>query len=107
MSDLKSPISLSYSGASTDVVGPSGLHLSLPDISELEGLPASGTITFRYTRESLRLPKDNKLSAEICLCELLAVEGDKVEDEKDADVVDKLFAAAKDAPGGEDGEESE
>lgn len=103
---LKNPIALSYD---YDTVPSSpvnaGLRVTLPDIAELQRLPASGTITFRYTRENLNLRKDDTLSAEICLCELLEVDGDKEAEEKQEDVVDKLFAEAKEKP--KDDEEKE
>jgi hypothetical protein len=97
MHKLKEPISLARDYSNDGPVSPNtdGLHLSLPDISELQGLPASGTITFRYTRERLSLPKDNKLSADLCLCEILDVKGDKVDEEKTEDTVDALFAEAQ------------
>lgn len=97
MSHLKSPIILSSKYDHPGPVGDQtseGLRLSLPDISELEKLPASGTITFRYTREDLHLSKEDRLSASICLCELLAVEPDAEAEEKKDDVVDKLFDEA-------------
>lgn len=100
MSDLKKPISLTASYNTSAPVGPSdGIWVTLPDVSGLESLPASGTITFRYTRKKLILNEGNSLTADLCLCELLAVEGDESPaEEKNEDVVDKLFAAAKQEP---------
>ena len=82
-----------------------GVYVTLPDVSGLEGLPSCGTITFRYIREGLNLRGTDQLSANLCLCEVTAVEaGDECE-EKQEDVVDKLFAAAKEEK--ESDEESE
>lgn len=107
MHKIEAPISLSVNYHGENPRTPDGLYLTLPDISELEGLPSSGTITFRYTRESLRLPKDNKLSAEICLCEITDVKGDKESEEKSDDTVDKLFAEAQKAREEDDEDDKE
>lgn len=105
MPKLEKSISLSYGGPSDNVASSEpGIRVTLPDVSELTKLPSSGTITFRYDRDTLRLQKDDTLSADIRLCEITEIEGDEASEEKKDDVVDKLFAEAKDEPEGEESE---
>ncbi len=105
MAYLKSSIPLSYGNSAKTDMPREGIYITLPDVTELETLPASGEITFRYCRENLKLGKDDKLSAEICLCELVDVEPDAEAESKTDDVVDKLFDEAKSAP--EESDENE
>ena len=93
------PISLApeYGEMQAPIDPPKGIYLSLPDVSELDSLPACGEITFRYVRERLSLhsKEETRLSADLCLCEITKVEAGPECEEKKDDVVDKLFAEAK------------
>lgn len=94
MSDLKKPVQLGYGNSTASTPLDEGIRVTLPDVSELEGLPECGTITFRYVRESLNLRTtgETKLSAELRLCEITAVEAGPDCEEEAGDPVDKLFA---------------
>lgn len=98
MKYLKQPVSLAPVGlndAPALSACSEGVYVSLPDVSELNSLPASGYITFKYERKRLSLQNDpeQRLTAELCLCEITEVEADE-EVKKTDDVVDKLFAEA-------------
>lgn len=74
-----------------------GVQLYLPDLTGLECLPASGEITFRFKRRSLKVEGEDELSAQLSLTEILNVKCDPDEDDEGdpvAGAIDKLFAEA-------------
>lgn len=78
-----------------------GIRLHLPDVTELENLPAKGKITFEYTRSRVSLEGKEKLSAELVLSSITDIEASE-DDENGDDSVDKLFNEAADADAGDD-----
>jgi len=74
---------------------PGVITLYLPDVTGLECLPESGKITFQFDRHELKLT-DGCLSAVLNLSAITDVECDEdAEESKTEDLVDKLFAEAK------------
>ena len=99
---LKEPFSLKPDYSDSPIgspVDPSvGIDVRLPDVSGLQCLPASGEITFRFTRKQLELNGSDDLAARICLEAILDIECDE-EEEPLQDVVDKLFEeVSKESP---------
>ncbi len=82
--------------ASPGLVGDSrAITLFLPDVTGLECLPESGTITFQFDRRELKLT-DGRLSAVLELTDITDVQCDEeAEESKTEDLVDKLFEEAK------------
>jgi hypothetical protein len=77
-----------------------GIFISLPDVAKLGELPPEGFITFRYSRENLRLGKDKRLSADLRLhsvTEVECCEEDEMDENSDTEeAVDRLFNECKD-----------
>lgn len=108
---LKEPIELendynSPLGGMKDA--PEGILVRLPDVSELDDLPASGEITFHFCRRRVSLDDkeggESVLSADLTLCKILAVKPDPKSDLKEEDdeessngMLDKLFSEAQDS----------
>lgn len=110
---LKEPIELDSDqkslGGMMSSDGTSGILVRLPDVSELDNLPASGEITFHFCRRRVSLDDrqdgDSVLSADVTLCKILAIKPDPKGDLEEGDetdstdgLIDKLFAESQDKP---------
>lgn len=94
---MKAPISLAQDfDTMPSAPEPSkGIHVTLPDVAELKGMPLSGLITFRFERKEVSLREEDDVSVTLCLCEVTKVKGDpKKDDKKVEEVVDELFNEA-------------
>lgn len=93
---LKEPVSLSPSAVNSisPVDYKEGVQVFLPDVSELECLPASGEITFKFCREEVSV-RGGKMPARLSLLSIISVECDEDAEEAPLEnAVDKLFAEA-------------
>jgi hypothetical protein len=72
---------------------------------ELAGLPRQGLITFRFRRDEAKVSEHNghqHIDLKLCLKDVVEVEAEEPEDEQGSraeDVLDKLFAEAKEDEG--------